>query len=112
MVKVKLMTNLTGEIVAFEVRGHARYADHGQDIVCAGTSAVAQTAVLGLEHFADGEVKLKIKKGYLYCALKDSLSSVARERGTIILQTMALGLEMIARSYPQNVQLVWESIKQ
>ena len=111
MVRVKLMTDLTGKIIAFEVRGHASYAEHGQDIVCAGTSAVTQTAVLGLECFTGGEVKLIIEEGYLYCALKDTLSRADREQANLILTTMALGLEMIAQGYPQNLQIVRENIK-
>ena len=36
------------QIVAFTITGHAGYAAPGQDIYCAGVSAIAQTAVLGL----------------------------------------------------------------
>lgn len=36
-----------------KVEGHANYAPHGQDIVCAGVSAILQTAVLGLQAIAD-----------------------------------------------------------
>ena len=30
------------------IEGHAEYAEHGQDIVCAAVSAILQTAQLGL----------------------------------------------------------------
>lgn len=39
--------------MAIEVDGHADYAPHGQDIVCAGISAIIQTCALGLQAIAE-----------------------------------------------------------
>lgn len=39
--------------INIDVNGHANYAPHGQDIVCAGVSAILQTTILGLEAIAD-----------------------------------------------------------
>ena len=39
--------------INIDVNGHANYAPHGQDIVCAGVSAIVQTTLLGLEAIAD-----------------------------------------------------------
>ena len=36
-------------LVGFIIKGHAGFADHGEDIVCAGASAIAQSALLGLQ---------------------------------------------------------------
>ncbi len=41
--------NKPGLLVGFRIRGHAGFAEYGQDIVCAGASAIAQAAVLGLK---------------------------------------------------------------
>jgi uncharacterized protein YsxB (DUF464 family) len=108
MVKVKISTTDIGEIVSFEIKGHSLYADHGQDIVCSGISAVAQTAVLGLNHFIGKSSELKIDKGYLYCSLPEVLTLEERERANIVLKTMVLGFEMIALSYPQNLEVAWK----
>lgn len=48
-----------------EVKGHANYAPHGKDIVCAGISAIVQTCALGLQAIADmysTHVKFEVKK--------------------------------------------------
>jgi len=110
MVKVKILKTSTGDIVSFEVKGHSNFAEHGQDIVCSGISAVAQTAVLGLNQFINNPPKLKIEEGYLSCSLPGSLTLDERGRANIVLKTMALGMEMIAQSYPQNIRLVWQIV--
>lgn len=38
--------------VSIDVVGHAEYDEYGKDIVCAGVSAIVQTALLGLEAIA------------------------------------------------------------
>ena len=36
-----------------DVDGHADYAPHGQDIVCAGISAIIQSSAVGLQAIAE-----------------------------------------------------------
>lgn len=38
--------------ISIDVVGHAEYDEYGKDIVCAGVSAIVQTAILGLEAIA------------------------------------------------------------
>jgi uncharacterized protein YsxB (DUF464 family) len=35
------------------MKGHAGYAEYGQDIVCASVSAIIQTALLGLQAISE-----------------------------------------------------------
>ncbi len=111
MVKVKLETTSAGEIVAFEVKGHSNYAEHGQDIVCSGISAIAQTAVLGLTHYLPHPPKLQVEAGYLSCSLPKDLTPAEKGRAEVILQTMTLGMEQIAQSYPKNLRLVRQVVE-
>lgn len=39
----------------YTVEGHADYAEHGQDIVCAGVSALAQSTEFSLMRYANVE---------------------------------------------------------
>ena len=39
------MKNQSGRIHSFEMTGHADFAEHGKDLVCAGASAVSFGAV-------------------------------------------------------------------
>lgn len=51
MIRIRVVVK-EGKIV-LDADGHANYAPHGQDIVCASVSAILQTAVLGLEAIAE-----------------------------------------------------------
>lgn len=82
----------------FIVDGHAEYAEHGQDIVCASVSTLAQTAILGLNHYTF--IDAKIRNGHIAVhVLKDDHTS------DTIIKTMLLGLEEIARLHPTHVQV-------
>jgi uncharacterized protein YsxB (DUF464 family) len=52
--------------MTISIKGHANYDQYGKDIVCAGVSAIAQTAVLGLESIAENypdHVKINFNSG-------------------------------------------------
>ena len=50
---IKINVSAESGQMTIEVKGHAMYGAHGRDIVCAGVSAILQTAVLGLEAIAE-----------------------------------------------------------
>ncbi len=83
------------------VTGHADYAPRGEDIVCAAVSVLTQTALLGLLRYAVHPVQYKMKSGRLSLQLEKEPTDVT----DTILETMAMGLEEIARNYPDRVQI-------
>ncbi|MCW2277122.1 ribosomal-processing cysteine protease Prp [Heliophilum fasciatum] len=103
MVKVEIFHDDQGRILAFNATGHAGAAPAGQDIVCAGVSAITFTAVNGLEHFlgADAIEVEAGKPGNLALRLRDSLSPEAAGTAQIILETMMIGLEHTQQNYPR-----------
>ena len=102
MIEVEFYEERDGRISAFSVHGHSGTAPKGRDIVCAGVSALAQTALLGLgrhlhretDYHIDpsGDLRMKLRKA------PDDLSEA-------ILRTMRLGLAEMARAYPDAVQV-------
>lgn len=88
-------------IHAFELTGHAGYADSGQDIVCAGISALGIAACNGLEHFLSTPPKVQEADGYLACKLI-GIPEQELEKAQWILQTMVLGIEQIHLTYGQD----------
>lgn len=85
--------------------GHAKYAEIGKDIVCAGASALFFAALSelrsrGFKYLAD------LGDGYAY--LKASPSAEERHTCLAIFDTVVAGLENIAQQYPDYIRLVKE----
>ena len=87
-----------------EISGHAEYAEYGKDIVCAGVSALVETAVLGLENVVGVKPLVNKKQGFFILKLPDSMTEEESKNAAIILETIFLGLEDIANSYPLNIR--------
>lgn len=85
----------------FELSGHAGFAEEGQDIICAGVSALSIAAVNGLEHFLSTSPEVREADGHLTCNIL-GISEQELEKAQWILQTMTLGIEQIRTSYGQQ----------
>lgn len=62
----RIEVDLASGLVVIKAEGHANYAEHGKDIVCASVSTVLQTAVLGLQMIAEQypeHVQIQIREG-------------------------------------------------
>ena len=94
-----------GRIREFELSGHAGFAIEGQDIVCAGVSALSIAAVNGLEHFLSVVPKVQEADGHLTCQLV-GIPEQELEQAQWILQTMTLGIEQIHSAYGQDYIII------
>lgn len=101
MIKVQVLRNSVGDISGFDVTGHAYTAPHGSDIVCAGVSALTQSAVMGLEQYLHRSMSLDIASGILSMRLLDQPDMLSGA----VLETMLLGLNAIAEINPKSVQI-------
>lgn len=98
MIQVQVRRGPDGGIAGFKIRGHAGFDEPGRDIVCAGVTAVAETAVLGVQQIAQHPCRVRRRSGYLECTLEGGSES-ARERARTILETMVIGLKDIEKDY-------------
>lgn len=103
MIEVDIRRDPQGRVAVFQVKGHAEYAEFGQDVICGAVSALAQTALLGLEKVANLNPEVDISEGALSCIL--STREVANDRGQVILETMILGLKDIEEGYGDYVRV-------
>lgn len=109
MIKVQIVRDKEGFIKKFTVKGHAKYAEHGADVVCAAVSAVAYTAVGSLEELA-GVGGFSEKDGYMKCELPSGISEEARQIAGIILESMAIGFKQIEYSYSKYILVLDEEV--
>lgn len=84
-------------------RGHADFAGHGEDIVCAAVSAILQAARLGLSEYAHAEVAARQEPGELELRWPEEQSDLESVRA--IVATAELAVEQIARRFPKHVRL-------
>lgn len=103
MTKIELFRTGEGQICGFDASGHAGYADHGEDIVCAAISAITQTALLGLMEGLRIDVEYSITDGNVYLQLPDDLDDIKAQYAHVILDTMRLGLLSLSQEQPRYV---------
>ena len=63
MIKIDLFKNEKNLMVAYEVNGHADYAEEGKDIVCAAVSVLTLAAINGLEEHLKRELFYECSDG-------------------------------------------------
>ena len=94
MITIKVKTR-NGSYLDFESKGHAGYAEEGQDIVCAAVSALIINAVNSLETFTRDEFEAKEKDGYVSI----HFSKPNTPEGKLLMDSLILGLTEIEHSY-------------
>ena len=101
MLEVTFHRDSRNRLSSVSANGHAAFAPYGDDIVCAGVSAVLQAARLGLERYANAPVDARQSSGELVLrwptAMRDDAAVAA------IVATAELSVRQIASQYPDHV---------
>ncbi|MDC7287893.1 ribosomal-processing cysteine protease Prp [Blautia schinkii] len=84
-----------GGYLEFVSKGHAGYAQEGQDIVCAAVSALIITTVNSLEAFTRDEFQAEEKDGYVSIRFTKPVT----DQGKLLMDSLILGLTEIEHSY-------------
>ena len=90
MIEVKIRPD---EITLF---GHANYAVAGQDIVCAGATALVQTLIRSID-----KIEYSISPGWA-----DIKYGNLSEKAKTLVDSFFVGICMIADEYPDCVRIV------
>lgn len=100
------MIEITHHPGRITIVGHAGYAPHGQDIVCAAVSALVQTFAASVEELTtDGLLIGENDQGQIQLIQYRKLSEGAQ----LLLASFFVGIRMIADSYPSNLKLTEHS---
>lgn len=83
-----------------KIEGHAGYAAHGQDIVCAAVSTLTQVFLASVEELTEDNLISDIRAGNALIEY-GNLS----ERAQVLLDSFLVGVQMIADEYPHHVKL-------
>lgn len=90
-----------GEMHTLSVNGHAGYAEKGQDIVCAGVSAIVYALLGWLENNSEYArfVSIDDNNGEVIIACEGS------EKVSAVFYMAAIGIENIMNTYPDHVDI-------
>ena len=99
MIKIEIFRTEDGKISGYAVQGNN--GEYGTDIVCAGISSVAQTALLGIGEHLHRDVDFHVASGDLRMKLKSEPDDLTEA----ILETMLLGFTEIAKVSPKAVRI-------
>ena len=93
-----ITVNMTADTI--KVRGHACYAPRGQDVVCAGVTALTQTLVESIEGLTGNEIKYDMSPGRVDIKIKDP-----DEDAQLLMDSFLVGIDMIADEFPEHVRV-------
>jgi len=105
MVTIEIARDEAGRIRKFYVSGHAGYAASGQDIVCAGISAVTVGAVNAIEKLTGVVPNARMRDGWLSASLPDTADADRGLQAQLLVEGMVVSLETIATAYGKYVQI-------
>ncbi|MFC0297043.1 ribosomal-processing cysteine protease Prp [Geobacillus jurassicus] len=107
MIHVTIEREADGRIRAFTMEGHAHFAKRGQDIVCAGASAVSFGTINAIEALVGVSPRVSLGEdgGYLRCELPKLEEAAAAEKVQLLLEAMIVSLQTIERDYGKFIRV-------
>jgi len=109
MIQITINRTESGKIKTFKMSGHANYANPGEDIVCAGASAVSLGMVNAIEKLTGVAPKAEQgKSGYLKCVFPDNLSDDTDEKVQLLLEAMVLSLQEIEQISGKHIKITFK----
>jgi len=83
------------------VDGHAGCGEYGQDIVCAGVSALTQALLMSIDSLAEDRIKYRISPGRA-----DIYYGNLSEKSRTLVDSFFIGVCLIADDFPDNVRII------
>jgi len=106
MIEVNVVRDNCGFIRQITIKGHAGFAEYGNDIVCSAVSAVAYTAVGALGDLAGISDIHKEKDGFMLISMPEGITGQQKQTAGIILETTVIGLKQIEMEYGRYVKVL------
>jgi uncharacterized protein YsxB (DUF464 family) len=111
MINVTIYRTKAGKVHSFTMSGHAGFAGHGEDIVCAGASTVTLGMVNAIETLTgvspDAE---QGESGFLRCVYPDQLSEETSGKVQLLLEAMILSLQELENAYGKHIKITFKTV--
>ena len=97
MIKVTV-SKRNDSYIGFTSKGHAGYAEEGQDIICAAVSVLVINTVNSLEQLTGDHIEVQEDDGLVSFTFTEPVS----EGGRLLMDSLVLGLTEIQHSYSNH----------
>ena len=98
MIKIKYR-KVNDQLSKIDLSGHAKYADYGNDIVCAAVSSIVTTTVNGI--IAINPKAISYEENDLFKIINQSFDQVTN---TLLDNMLSLLIEL-SKDYPKNIEI-------
>lgn len=107
MILVSIYRNKDQDILSFTMEGHADYAPHGQDLVCAAATAVSFGTINAIEKLCgyEPEVTTHEDGGFLTLNVPGNLNDSKHQKTQWLLEGMVVSLASIEEGYSEYIKL-------
>lgn len=111
MIEVVVDRSEDGFVTAFSVKGHAGYAQEGQDIICAAVSAICYTAVgyFDTKRFDGKDICFRERSGLMIFRVPEIPDGESFTQAQAVLEAMIIGLKQVETSYGRKYVRIRES---
>ncbi|MCH5267460.1 MAG: ribosomal-processing cysteine protease Prp [Lachnospiraceae bacterium] len=96
MINITIYQVQENQYTGFRMEGHAEYAKHGKDIVCAGVSALVINTINSIEQFAGDRIETVTEPDLVVMTVQSQPVSSAAQ---LLLHSLVLGLQGIQSEY-------------
>ncbi|MRG26786.1 ribosomal-processing cysteine protease Prp [Laceyella tengchongensis] len=107
MIRILVERNTAGQVERVMVKGHANFAEHGKDLVCAAVSGITIGMVNAIETMFDVQVhSADDGDGKVDCHLpREVRDPETRGKIHLLLEAMAVSLKNVADEFPKYVTI-------
>ena len=105
MIRVKFLVG-NRQLTGFEIKGHAMFAQSGEDVVCAAVSSAAYMAANTVTEVIRANADAEAEDGRMLLIISDP-----DERTETVLRGMELHLTELSKQYPENIKIIYGGVK-
>jgi uncharacterized protein len=102
--------DFTGDRVSFTVEGHSGKGVKGDDIYCAGVSAVVQSCTVALAKIAGMEQDIEQRDGFLRSVMSVGGARDSLREAKAILGVMVTGLEELRKLRGSSIEIIYKEV--
>lgn len=104
MVKVNIK-HKEDKVISLTMKGHADFAEEGQDLVCAGASSIVVGMMNALDKMAPETCDFLMKKGHVEILVKKVC-----ETNQMLLNAMIVQFQTLQETYSQYITIIEQEV--